>query len=140
MKHFLFLLLICGAVIGSAQNICPTPYDGSPCIKDYPTAPTVKTLRSGSLECTIWSQTIAPGSIQIGCCNNTCNGVYTGPLVLNQVYDISTASAYGGIMMSGAGVVSWIFSPQAGSPGKIAFQLVVMTYPTGTPVLEVGIF
>ena len=138
MKRFLLFLLVCGAAF--AQNVCPAPYDGSVCIKDYPTAPTIKTLRSGSLECTIWADTIAAGSIQIACCNTTCAGTYKGPLVLNQVYDISTASAYGGIMMPGAGVVSWIFSPQAGSPGKIAFQLVVMTYPTGTPVLEVGIF
>lgn len=138
MKHFLFLLLICGTSL--AQNTCPTPYDGSVCIKDYPTAPAIKTLRSGTLECTVWAQTIAPGSIQVACCNTTCAGNYSGSLVLNQVYDLSIASAYGGIMMPGGGLVGWVFSPQAGSPGKIAFQVLATPYPTGTPILEVGIF
>ena len=135
-----FVVLALALSVGaSAQtNKCPVPYTGSVCIQDWNA--TVKTLRSGTLECTIWAQNLGPGLVQIACCNTTCNGVYSGKLIHNEVVDVNLAPAYGGIEVPNVGWVSWILSPMAGQPGKIDFEIVVMLAPTGPPIEEVGVF
>lgn len=134
------LVLALSGVSASAQNTCPAPYDGTPCIKDWPTAPKTKTAKSGTLECTIWKDSPALGSVQVACCNTTCAGVYSGALVKNEILDMTVQFVAGTVLMPGAGVVSWLLGQQAGSPGILSFQFSVMPYPTGTAVLETGVF
>ena len=126
--------------MGVRPTPCPIPYDGTPCINTYPTAPTVFTLKAGTLEVTIWAQTIAPGSIQVAACNTTCAEKYNGPLIKNEVLDLSFVSAFGGVIVPGQGVISWVFAPQISTPDKVSFSAAVMSYPTGTPVQIAGVF
>jgi hypothetical protein len=106
-------------------------------ITDYPTAPTVKTLTVGTLSCTIWSQSPSPAFVQVACCNTTCAGVYSGPLVLNTIYDVTLSDVFGGIEIPGVGAAIWMFSPTT-TPSGINYQISVqaLTGPATNPPIS----
>ncbi len=92
-------------------------------IKDYPTAPHVKTLSVGALECTVWSQSPAPGFVQIACCDTACAGNYRGALILNQILDVRISGNFGTAIAPGIGAVAWALWPHGG--GTVNYQITV---------------
>lgn len=131
MKLAILALALCLGASAQTTTPCPVPYDGkTPCITTYPTAPGVITLTVGTLQCTLWSQSPTAGQVQAACCNTTCAGAYSGPLVLNTISTISgQGDAVGGFTIPTVGWVLWLLSPGATAPG-ITYQVAVG--PPGT--------
>lgn len=104
---------------------------------DY--TPTIKGAIVGTLDCTFYSQSISPGSVQIYCFLTD-----TGKTVINMVGDTTQGNVVGFFARPNIGEVTWTLSLNtilSAAPNSIQYEICASALPAQTPTqVLTGIF